>query len=157
MNGGNAQREAEPDYRARAAAVREDLLRFDLSKQHLKVLLWIVELSYGWGLESIRIPKLGVLKELTGMSVANLSTTIKELHGMRLLLASRAEGGVDYKVQPDCDRWHCRPLTTCSTVQHAKDWLKVYNLGESGAKVVEAFVPVELDYPPNQTSQTTEE
>jgi len=157
MSGGNALHEPEPDYRAQAQAVREDLLRFDLSKQHLKVLFWIVELSYGWGLESVRIPKLGVLKELTGMSVANLSTTIKELHGMRLLLVSRAEGGVDYRVQPDCDKWHCRPLTTRSMAQHAMDWLKVYNLGDSGAKVVEAFVPVEMDYPPSQTTAITEE
>src|ERR1051325_10238388 len=112
MSEQNAQQKPSADYVALARAVREDVLRFDLNKQQLKVLLVIVELSYGWGLESVRIPKLGVLRELTGMSVANLSNTIKELHGMRLLLATRAEGGVDYKVQPDCDRWHCRPLTT---------------------------------------------
>lgn len=153
----NAQRKPEVDYKALMQTVREDLLRHDLNKQHLKVLFWIVELSYGWGNEGVKIPKLGVLRELTGLSVAHLSNTIKELHQMRLLIVLRAEGAVEYRMQPDCDRWHCRPLTTRRDIQHALDWLKVYNLGAAGAKVVEAFVPVEMDYPLGHKTETTED
>jgi phage replication O-like protein O len=146
MNQENAQHISEPGP-ATAQAVRADLLRFNLTKQHLKVMLWLVDLSYGWGNDSVKIPKLGVLKELTGMSTANLSTTIKELHEMRLLIISRLDGVVEYKVQPNCDRWHCRPLSTRAAVQHGLDWLKLYNLGSGGVKVLDALVPVELDYP----------
>jgi phage replication O-like protein O len=148
-----AQRRPEADYRALVKTVREDLLRFDLSKQHLKVLFWVLELSYGWGNEAVKIPKLGVLRQLTGLSVAHLSTTVKELQQMRILVVSSVEGAVEYKVQPDCDKWHCRPLATRGDLRHAMDWLRVYNLGDAGAKVIDAFVPVNLDYPPEATEE----
>ncbi len=144
-----AQKLAGPECLEVAKVLAREVLRFDLSKQQLIVLLLLIELSYGWGNEAVRVPKLELLSQLTGMKRTHVAATLRELFQMRIVEATRHEQAIDYRVLPDLDRWGCRPRVTPGMVTHATDWLRLYNIGPNGMAVLEELpvAPLEMDFP----------
>lgn len=112
-----------------AYALRLELWRFDLNKQHMRVASVILELSYGRGRESVKIDRLRVLCDLTGLDRANVSRALDQLRRMRIVNARKADGLelVEYQIDPTSDQWRCQPLQTSKKLEETLEWVEMLN------------------------------
>jgi hypothetical protein len=140
-------------------ALRRELMRWDLSKRQLVVLLAILDTSMGQGRQTLIVPRYDVIADLVGFASSHTHTTIKELLEMRLLEVKKLEGALEFRVQPNCDLWHCRPRVMKARQTDALEWIKHYNGaakhtpatpktdGKTDSKVVE------FNFPPRETPE----
>ena len=123
------QRAQSELYMSHAAVMRMELWRFELNKRHLQVLSVLLELSLGWGKESVKIDRLQLLSDLTGLAVSHVSATIDDLCLMRILTERKIKGEdvVEYKLEPDADEWRCKPRQTGEKLIETLHRVKMFN------------------------------
>jgi hypothetical protein len=134
-------------------ALRRELMRWDLSKRQLVVLLAILDTSMGQGRQTLIVPRYDVIADLVGFAASHTHTTIKELLEMRLLEVKKLDGALEFRVQPSCELWHCRPRVMKARQTDALEWIKHYN---GSAKQTPATPKtdskvVEFNFPPKET------
>jgi phage replication O-like protein O len=131
-----SQPENNPDPRALAESyfdvaclTRKELWRFDLNKLHLRVVSVILELSFGHGRESVKIDRLRVFCDLTGLDRGNVSRALDELQRMRIVCARKLaqQELMEYQVDPVSDHWRCRPLLTVNKLAETCEWVQMLN------------------------------
>jgi hypothetical protein len=116
-----------------------ELRRHQLSERDRLVSEVLVEMSYGRGLASVKIPKLGILSELTGITVPHVHTTLKRLHDMRIVRLHSKQGMVVYVVNPDSESWKVLPRVARETILRATEMVDGLN-GVQGATVMEDVI-----------------
>jgi|GEM_PF-5379199 hypothetical protein len=128
-----------------ASIVRRDMWRFDLNKQHRIVGGIILELSFGMGRESVKINRLRVFCDLTGLDRSEISKALDQLQRMRIVNARRIAEVMEYQVEPDSDHWRCQPLLTDKKSLETLEWVEALN-----RHVLDDVqrVPVEAPEPP---------
>lgn len=120
----------EPEhYELLASIARRELWRFDLTKQHLRIASVLIELSYGLGRTSVRIDRLRVFCDLTGMDKGNISRTLEDLSRMRIITSRRVSEKdlMEYEVEPDSDKWRCQPLQLGEKLLETLRWVQMLN------------------------------
>lgn len=145
MSQSNAAIKSQEDCQGLAARVLSDLRRHDLSKQQLVIVMILVETSYQWGHETVRVPKLEVLAHLTGMRKTHIAATLRELGQIRVIETKKHEQYFEFRVVADSNVWRCRPRVSPGKAREALDWLRVHNFGDGGVKLM-ALGDVEVDF-----------
>lgn len=138
---------SQEDCLALAYKVLSDLRRHDLSKQQLVIVMALIEISYAWGHETVKVSKLELLAQLTGMRRTHVAATLRELNQIRVIEATKHEQYVVFRVVPDSNVWRCRPRVSPGTARNALDWLRIQNFGDGGVKLMEQG-DVEIDFGP---------
>ena len=145
MNESAERLRSQEDCQALASRVFSDLRRHDLSKQQLVIVMTLVEISYVWGHETVRVPKLELLAQLTGMRRTHVAATLRELNQIRVIDVKKHEQYLEFRVVSDSNLWRCRPRVSPGTARNALDWLRVHNFGNGGVKLMELGA-VEVDF-----------
>jgi hypothetical protein len=101
--------------------------RLELSYPEYRIAQLILELSYGWGLRSVLVPKLEILSVLDGMVKSHISTTLHSLEEIGLLLIEKTPFGPRYSITTNPQLWRCRLKGKRAQVREAINTLKVYN------------------------------
>lgn len=112
-----------------AAVVQTELWRFELNKRHLQIISVLLNLSLGWGNETVRINKLQVFTDLTGIAPSHVSATIDELCLMRIVSEQKVKGEdlMEYRIEPESDNWRCQPRQTAEKLVETLHLVKMLN------------------------------
>lgn len=119
----------EEHFDVLASLVRREMWRFELSKQHLRVLSILVELSFAMHRETVKIDRLRTFCDMTGMDKSNVSKALDDLARMRIVTSRRIlePALVEYTVEPDSDAWRCTPLQSDETLLDTLKWITSLN------------------------------
>jgi phage replication O-like protein O len=107
--------------------LKSELRRFDLSHRQQTLAEVLVELSYGWANKSVRIPKLDMFEEMTGINRANTHRALQDLHTRRILTVEIKDGVPEYTINPNPETWQAAPRLARVRIRNAKELLKSYN------------------------------
>lgn len=108
--------------------VRGELRRHFLSERERLVADALLEISLGWGLDAVCIPKLDVIGDLTGLNRSHVHGALRGLHDMRILQIDSAEGGLTrYAFNTNSENWKVKIRIARATVKAAKDLLLEVN------------------------------
>src|SRR6266571_991197 len=129
--------------------LHREIYRHELSKRQTVIFGWLVDVSIGWGKLSVKLPKLETLVDLTGFAPSHVNETVRELVSMRMIEVKRLAQATEITTITNSDLWKCKPRQIKPPIDHALEWLRVFNLG-SGEEILEALMPVEYDYPVRQ-------
>jgi hypothetical protein len=110
-----------------AHAMRRELLRYDIPLRPLILAEVILSISFGWGRRTVRVPKLEIFTDLTGIARGHVHEALKKLHQMRILTVSVASGVPEYELLPDSEKWQCCPRVTRASIAEAIRMLKALN------------------------------
>ncbi len=137
------------EYAHLATWMRRELWRHDLNKWHLMVLSVLIETTLGCESPCLRVPKLAVLSALTGIYQSHLSKTLADLELMEMIHVRKVsgEGVVEYRIQPNSNRWRCRPLQSLEKAEDCLSQLFLCNASEEEKAKVHA--PLPSDWPAN--------
>jgi hypothetical protein len=112
--------------------LRKELRRYDLRHREETVLYLLIDLSFGLGIREVRVPKLDVFVDMTGISRANVSRVIESLHGMGILDVN-ADGELPvYRVNANVNEWRCRIRSSSETTRRAIELIKAVNGLDAG-------------------------
>jgi len=141
-----ARLEPLDSYPKVAEVIRRELWRHELDKMHLRVASVILELSYGSARESVKIDRLKVLCDLTGIDRAHVSRALEALRRMRILNSKVVDRELmELQLEPDADKWRCQPLQTEERLADALDWIEMLNrpvVSEQPLPVVQPLMEV---------------
>jgi len=104
-----------------------DVRRLDLNFREYQMAEIILELSYGWGLECVVIPKLEIFTALTGVAKPHVSTNLAAMIEIGLLAVEKTVVGNCYRIVPNPDSWRCRPKVSRAAMADAITMLKIFN------------------------------
>lgn len=107
--------------------LRKELRRFQLSERQRVLADVILDVSYGWGLDHVKVPKLDFFTDLTGITRGNVHTALKTLREMRIVEAVLKSGICEYRITTNPDHWQAAPRQSRARIQHSIDLLKIYN------------------------------
>lgn len=124
---GGATGEERHRYRHLERVLRHQMRRFDLRHREQTLAELILEWSYGWGIPNVRVPKLDVFVDATGISRGNVHNTLESLYQMGIVTVIQREGGIEYAINPNVNEWRCRPRVSVSQVRRAVDMVKAVN------------------------------
>jgi phage replication O-like protein O len=110
-----------------AAIVQTELWRFDLNKRHLQIISVLLNLSLGWGNETVKIKNLQTISDLTGLWPTNVSATINELCLMRIVSERQVGDLIEYRIDPDSDHWKCQPRQSAEKLVDTLHLVKMLN------------------------------
>ncbi len=111
--------------------LRLEFRRFDLRQREQSVADTILDMSFGLGLRSVRIPKYETLSDITGIAIPNVYNAVKALVEMNILSIEDVDGAHIYTLIANPDEWRCRARISRARVNDAVNVLKHYNgLGE---------------------------
>ena len=108
------------------ALVRE-IRRLSLNYREYQLAELILEMSYGWGLPSVVIPKLEVFSQFTGVSKPHIHTHLAALVEMGLVAVEKTGRGPAYRVVPQVETWRCRMRVSRATIKEAVRTVKMFN------------------------------
>ena len=123
----SAQPTEVAQYLQIAAIVRRELWRFDLNKQHRIIGSVLLELSFGMGRESVKIDRLRVFCDLTGLDRSEVSKALDQLKRMRIVNARRNGEHMEYQLEPESDQWRCQPLVMDRKSLETLEWVEMLN------------------------------
>jgi hypothetical protein len=103
-------------FRDAALMVRHELLRFKLGDQNRTMAILILSLSWDEGIAAVRIPKLDVFEQLTGLSSNHISETLDELTMQRVLQVTTTPDGKLYSINPNSGTWQATPRKPRATM-----------------------------------------
>jgi DNA-binding transcriptional ArsR family regulator len=118
-------------FLAIASIVRRELWRFDLNKQHRIIGSVLLELSFGMGRESVKIDRLRVFCDLTGLDRSEVSKALDQLRRMRIVNSRLCGELMEYQLEHDSDHWRCQPLLTDKKSMDTLHWVELLNRPET--------------------------
>ena len=108
--------------------LRRELRRHYLSERERLVADALLEISHGWGLEAVCIPKLDLISRLTGLARPHVHGAIKGLFDMKILrVASKAGGLMRYTFNPNTESWKVKIRCARASVNSAKEFIQEVN------------------------------
>lgn len=107
--------------------MRHELRRFHLSDRERTLANLILSLSWEEGLPSVRVPKLEMFQQLSGISIPHCSTALKDLEIMRVVKVTETEGGKVYAVNPQSETWQVKPRQSRATILSAMNMVRELN------------------------------
>jgi len=117
-----------PDrYRIMERFLRQEFRRFDVRPRELLLVDALLDISYGWGQSSVKVPTLELLQGLTGIPIKNLNDALQALVMMQIVSVDLVEGGPAYLINPHTDQWRCRTHVTRESVKEAIAFLRQHN------------------------------
>jgi len=114
-------------YLAAELYLRRELRRHFLSERERLVADALLEVSLGWGLEAVCIPKLDVIGELTGMARSHVHGALKGLFDMKILRIDTHEGIARYAFCQNTENWKVKIRCARADVNSAKELLLEVN------------------------------
>lgn len=114
------------ELRSLEPRVKRELRRHFLSERERIVADVLTENTLGLGLLHVRIPKLEVLSDLTGLERSHIHTALRSLHEMRIFTA-RIHEGITIAINTDSESWKVKPRIPRSTIQRGLDVIYAYN------------------------------
>jgi len=139
-----------PDLRSLEPAVRRELRRHFLSERERLVADQVVEITLGHGLNRVRIPKLEVLSDLTGMDRSHVHGALKSLHEMRIVTTGFKEGSIVLTVNLDSETWKVKPRIPKATTLRGLEVVREYNhipAADGGSLNFRVFDPAQFLLP----------
>lgn len=88
--------------------MRTELRRFDLRHQERILTEVILQLSLGWGRRSVKIPTLDYFYQITGIKVPHVSTALKALREMGIVITGKCPEGEEYRIELNPGKWRVR-------------------------------------------------
>jgi hypothetical protein len=107
--------------------LRKEFRRYDLTLRQSIIANVILDLSLCWGRRSVRIPKLEIFTDLTGISPGNVLQNLQMLHAMRIVEVDTLGGVTQYTLNLESDKWQCRPRVMADRVKAALDIVRALN------------------------------
>jgi hypothetical protein len=107
--------------------LRVEFRRFDLTLRQLILAETLLDISYGWGQKSVKVPRLEDFVGLTGITVGNVHANLEALHNMRIINVEVKDGVAEYSFNPYSDKWQCKPRISSMKRRHTIEMLKPYN------------------------------
>lgn len=119
---------AEAHKRRQVAAIlHKEIRRFDLRHREQTIADILVDLSFGVGLASVRVPQLSIFEDMTGISRGNVHTALEGLHRMEIVRIEPGPGGPVYSVNPNSAEWRCRTRVAREQVRKAVEIVMTLN------------------------------
>jgi len=107
--------------------LRCELRRFQLSDRQRIIAEVINELPFGWGRESVRVPKLEYFTDLTGIARPHIHGALRALHDMRILKIEIKDNLPEYRLLPDSHTWQVRFRISRERIKAARESLREIN------------------------------
>lgn len=107
--------------------VKRELRRHFLSERERLIADQVVDITLPYGNQRVRLPKLEVLSDLTGMDRSHVCTTLKSLHEMRIVLTHHKEGAIVLTVNVDSEGWKVKPRVALATTLRGMDVVREFN------------------------------
>jgi len=107
--------------------VRRELRRHALSERERIIADALLDVSFTLGLRSVRIPKLEVISDLTGIQRSHVHGALKSLFEMRIVTVEQKEGLVVYSINPDTESWKVKIRIPRPTIRRAIEVIKSCN------------------------------
>lgn len=117
--------QVEDGYTRIANELFDAILAFDFSKRELKVLMAVIRKTYGYGKKSDDL-SLGQLHEITGIDVAHLSRTVRDLSAKKVLLIRQGQYAQNIGLNKRYVEWkpllkQQPPIAETATCQNSKE------------------------------------
>jgi hypothetical protein len=138
------------ELKALVMPLQRELRRHHLSSHEMIVANVLVELSYGRGMPSVRLPKLDTLSDLTGIDRPHVHTALRSMHEMRILILRQKQGIWVYRITPNSEGWKVKPRIPVATIQRAMDVVISYNQAIIEAAAEQGAAANFRDFPNNQ-------
>ena len=100
--------QVENGYTRIANELYEKILVFPFTKRQLLIVLAVIRKTYGFGKKEDDMT-LTQLADMTGIDLANVSRTVKELHCMNVLLKQQGRYGYVLGISKDYRKWKTLP------------------------------------------------
>lgn len=110
-----------------ARYMKGELRRHYLSERERLVADQVVEVTLCNGRDRIRVPKLEVLSDLTGLERSHIHTALRSLHEMRIILTSHKEAALVLTINLDSENWKVKPRVPRATVMRGLEVLDEFN------------------------------
>jgi hypothetical protein len=123
----NATARINTGLRSAELYLRRELRRHFLSERERLVADALLEVSLGWGLETVQIPKLDVLGQLVGLARPHVHGALRSLFNMKILRIGSVDGIASYSFQTDTEKWKVKIRASREQVKMAKDLLREVN------------------------------
>jgi phage replication O-like protein O len=107
--------------------VRRELQRHDVSDRDRRVAEALCEVSFGFGLRSVKIPKLDTLGEITGLPRQHVYTALLRLHERRIVTVQQKQGLHLYTINPNSESWKVPPRMALATVLRGLETIREIN------------------------------
>jgi hypothetical protein len=107
--------------------VKRELRRHHISERDRLVADTLCEVSFGLGLRSVKIPKLDVIGELTGLPRQHVYTTLKRLHDMRIVSVQPKQGVFLYTINANSESWKVAPRVALATILRGLETIRELN------------------------------
>ncbi len=126
--------------------MRRELRRHSLSERERLVADALVDLSYGLGLESVRVPKQEVFTDMTGLARSHVSGSLKALYQMRILRTIQKDGMTHYTLNPNSEVWKVKIRVARETMKRAMELTRACNGLENQAPGAEGAAEETLNF-----------
>ena len=127
------------DWRRRASEIRRELRRHHLSERERHLAEVILEMTFGWGRQSIVVPQLQCFTDLTGISKPHVSEGIADLHAMRIIRVVTVKGQPTYCIREDTDNWKVKPRVSVQAMANSINLVRDWNGLEAVAAPLETI------------------
>lgn len=113
--------------KAIARQLLTEIRRLDLNFREYQLAELILDLSLGWGLKQVIVPKLGIFSLLTGVATSHVTTALSNLAEMKLVEVEPTPKGPAYRVTQCPDAWRCRMRVSRANRREAINTIKMFN------------------------------
>lgn len=107
--------------------LRRELRRHFLSERERIVADVLLEMTFGLGLRSVRIPKLETFTDLTGIDRGHVHGALKSLFEMHIVRVDRRREVWEYSVNPNPEGWKVKIRVPRETIRRGVEVVKAYN------------------------------
>jgi DNA-binding response OmpR family regulator len=104
-----------------------EIRRLDINYREYQIVELLIELSLGWGLESVIVPKLEIFSAFIGIAKSHVSANLANLIGMGIVSVEETDRGPRYHVTCNPANWKCRLKVSRAAVKEAINTLRVFN------------------------------
>ena len=100
-----------------APMMRHELRRFNLTDRERTLASLILSLSWEQGIAAVRIPRLDMFENLTGLAANHVSETLSDLEKlMRVIRVTETADGKLYALNEKTETWQARPRVSRATL-----------------------------------------
>ena len=122
------------DWAKRARIVRREFRRHHLTDRERLMAEVILDLTLGWGRESIAVPDRLAFREITGITESHVSEALNDLHQMRIIRVWKVNGVPNYCIREDPDpegqtpfNWRAKARVPVRTLANSLNRIREFN------------------------------
>lgn len=107
--------------------LRKELRRHFLSERERILADVILELSFGLGMKTVKVPKLEIFSDLTGIPRPHALSALQSLHEMRIVHIDKKGEVPHYTINPNSENWKVKIRVARETTRKAVELIKSCN------------------------------